>query len=221
MTGGGEATEARALGTVGDMGRRRSWVLAVVAVGGGLVLAGCSDDEADREGGAIKKAGDVSVFDVQVGDCLMPGDELGVEITDVHAVPCEEEHTHEVFALPEYPGSDVYPGEDKLRDFANAQCLEAFGDYTGADYLESKLFFSYLQPSIRSWNEGEDRRIVCVIVATGSTVTGSAKSATATSTTLADGEADGDQDSKAERAARSKAEAEARERARRAAGLNR
>ena len=197
--------------------RRLLLVLALAA----SVAAGCSDDGADRDGGTIKKAGDVSVFDVQVGDCLMPGDELGVEITDVHAVPCNDEHTHEVFALPEFPGSDVYPGEDKLRDFANAQCLESFGDYTGADYLDSKLFFSYLQPSIRSWNEGEDRRIVCVIVATGSTVKGSVKTATATSTTLANGEGEGDQGSKAERAAKAKAKAEARERARRAAGLNR
>ena len=73
------------------------------------------------------------------------------------------------------------------------------GNYTGSDYLDSKLFFSYLQPSIRSWNEGDDRNIVCVIVATGKPVTGSAVAPTATSTTIADGDAEGDQGSKAER----------------------
>ena len=155
---------------------RARWAMLVV---GALALAGCSDDKAGRKEGAINKAGDISVFDVQVGDCLMPGDELGAEITDVHAVPCADPHTHEVFALPEYDEDDVYPGEEKLRNFADAECIGAFNSYTGIEYLESDLFFSYLQPSIRSWNEGDDRRIVCVIVATGEPVEGSARKASA------------------------------------------
>jgi hypothetical protein len=196
---------------------RRLLLLAVLAVA--LVAAGCSKDKAGRKDGAITKAGKVSVFDVQVGDCLNPGKELGAEITDIKAVPCKDPHTHEVFALPQYPGKDdVYPGEDKLRTFANAQCLEAFGNYTGADYLDSKLFFSYLQPSIRSWQEGKDRRVVCVIVSTGKEITGSAKAPDATTTTAGSGQAK--QKSKAQRAAESKAKAEAREAARKKAGLN-
>lgn len=148
-------------------------------VAGALVLAGCSDSKAGRKEGAINKAGKISVFDVQIGDCLMPGDELGTEITDVHAVPCKDPHTHEVFALPEYDEDDVYPGDEKLRNFADAECISGFNSYTGTEYLESDLFFSYLQPSIRSWNEGDDRRIVCVIVATGDPVEGSARKASA------------------------------------------
>jgi hypothetical protein len=203
------------------MSARRLPLLALLLVA--LVAAGCSKDKAGRKDGAIDKAGDVSVFDVQVGDCLNPGSELGAEINKIKAVPCKDPHTHEVFALPDYPDkeSDVYPGEDKLRSFANAQCLEAFGNYTGTDYLDSKLFFSYLQPSIRSWQEGDDRRIVCVIVSTGKEVTGSAKSPDATTTTTT-GEAGGKsgQKSKAQRAAESRAKAAAREKAREKAGLN-
>src|SRR5213075_1863139 len=109
------------------MGRRVLFLLFV----GALVVAGCSKAKADRKEGAITKAGAISVFDVHVGDCLDPGDKLGGEISDIKAVPCSDAHTHEVFALPEYPGSgDVYPGDAKLADFANAQCLEAFGNYT-------------------------------------------------------------------------------------------
>ncbi|MCU1487656.1 MAG: hypothetical protein JWN67_4402 [Actinomycetia bacterium] len=203
------------------MSARRLPLLALLLVA--LVAAGCSKDKAGRKDGAIDKAGDVSVFDVQVGDCLNPGSELGAEINKIKAVPCKDAHTHEVFALPDYPDkeSDVYPGEEKLRGFANAQCLEAFGNYTGTDYLDSKLFFSYLQPSIRSWQEGDDRRIVCVIVSTGKEVTGSAKSPDATTTTTT-GEAGGKsgQKSKAQRAAESRAKAAAREKAREKAGLN-
>jgi hypothetical protein len=203
------------------MSARRLPLLALLLVA--LVAAGCSKDKAGRKDGAIDKAGNVSVFDVQVGDCLNPGSELGAEINSIKAVPCKDPHTHEVFALPDFPDkeSDVYPGEDKLRTFANAQCLEAFGNYTGSDYLDSKLFFSYLQPSIRSWQEGDDRRIVCVIVSTGKEVTGSAKSPDATTTTTT-GEAGGKsgQKSKAQRAAESRAKAAAREKAREKAGLN-
>jgi hypothetical protein len=203
------------------MGPRRRLLLAVLLVV--LGAAGCSKGKADRKDGAIAKAGKVSVFDVQVGDCLDPGAELGVAITDIKAVPCKDPHTHEVFALPEYPDkeSDVYPGEDKLKTFADAKCLDAFGNYTGTDYLDSKQFFSYLQPSIKSWQDGGDRRIVCVIVSTGKPVTGSARSATAT--TEVTGQAGGGkkgQKSKAQRAAESKAKAAAREKAREKAGLN-
>jgi hypothetical protein len=201
--------------------RRLSVVLLLVVA---FVAAGCSSDKAGRKDGAIDKAGDVSVFDVQVGDCLNPGSELGISIVNIKAVPCSDPHTHEVYALPDFPekDGDVYPGEEKIRTFANAQCLEAFGNYTGTDYLDSKLFFSYLQPSIKSWQEGDDRRIVCVIVSTGKEVTGSAKSPDATTTTEPSEEAKGgkDQGSRAERVARSKAKAAAREKAREKLGLN-
>lgn len=170
--------------------RPRSLAVLVAAA---LLAAACGRDGADRDRtGKVANAGKVSVFDLQVGDCLLPGDELGGEIADIEAVPCAQPHTHEVFALPDFKeGGDVYPGEDKLKAFANAQCLEAFGEYTGADYLESKHVFSYLQPSVKSWQNGKDRRIVCVIVATGKPVEGSARATgrkrRATSTTAADG----------------------------------
>ena len=154
------------------MGRRYGLLAGAALV---VVASACSSG-AHRTKGAITKAGDISVFDVSVGDCLSPGEKIGTEISNIKAVPCKDPHTHEVFGLPKYPGSsDVYPGDDKLKTFANAQCLQAFGTYTGTDYLDSKLFFSYLQPSIRSWNDGKDRTVVCVIVATGKPVTGSVR----------------------------------------------
>jgi hypothetical protein len=182
------------------------------------LLVACSDDKADREDGSIAKAGTISVFDVAVGDCLNPGEELGVEITDIDAVPCAEPHTHEVFALPEYDEDDVFPGEEKLRNFADARCMDSFSTYTGSEYLESNLYFSYLQPSIRSWNEGDDRRVVCVIVATGDPLTGSARRVP-----TADEPDEGDEDerSKQERQIESAVEGEAEERIRDGLGLDR
>ena len=86
-----------------------------------------------------------------------------------------------MFALADFPDDeDVYPGEAEIKSFADASCLEAFSSYTGTDYLDSDLFFSYLHPSLDSWNEGDDRQVVCVIVATGQEMTGSVRSTTTT-----------------------------------------
>lgn len=141
----------------------------------------CSDDDAGRgEDGRITEPGPVNVFDLEVGDCLNPDEGTEGEVTEIEAVPCSEPHTQEVFALPEYEApegqsDDLYPGEGEIRKFADAACLDAFERYTGADYLDSDLFFSYLHPSLDSWNEGDDRTVVCVIVATGEPTTGSVR----------------------------------------------
>ena len=34
-------------------------------------------------------------------------------------------------------------------------------------YLDSKLFYTYLLPSARSWNDGDDRKVVCIVTTTG------------------------------------------------------
>jgi len=148
------------------MRRRFPVVLALVAI-----AAACSgDDGAERgEGGEITEAGPVSVFELRIGDCLSLEDGLSGDLKDLSAVPCSEPHTQEVFALPEMEAEgDVYPGEDEIKSFADAACLEAFPEYTGQDYLDAEgLYFSYLHPSLDSWNEGDDRQIVCVIGGTG------------------------------------------------------
>ena len=148
-----------------------------------LVLAGaCSKDKAKREDGEITKAGPISVFDLRPGDCLMPDDKTVGDIENINAVPCAEVHTQEVFAVPEYPDDNgVYPGEAEILKFADASCLEAFNTYTGTDYLSSNLFFTYLHPSLDSWNDGDDRQVVCVIVSpTEDGMTGSVKGTTTT-----------------------------------------
>ena len=157
--------------------------VVVVLVAALAVLGGaCSKDKAEREGGEITKAGPISVFDLRPGDCLMPDDKTVGEVEKINAVPCAEQHTQEVFALPEYPDEGgVYPGEEEIKKFADASCLEAFGTYTGTDYLSSNLFFTYLHPSLDSWNSGDDRQVICVIVSpTEDGMTGSVRGTTTT-----------------------------------------
>ena len=111
-------------------------------------------------------------------------------------MPCDEPHRQEVFAIPEYPAEDgeAYPGEAEIQTYADAACLEKFEEYTGEDYLNSNLFFTYLHPSVDSWND-DDRTIVCVIVTPGgveATSTGSVRATTTTS--LRDSESSDDDD---------------------------
>jgi hypothetical protein len=161
---------------------RRSLIVLAVAL---LALGGaCSDDKAEREDGDIATSGPISVFDLRPGDCLFPDDKTVGEVENIQAVPCDEPHRQEVFAVPDYPAEegDAYPGEAEIQQQADALCLEAFAEYTGEDYLDSDLFFTYLHPSVDSWND-DDRQIVCVIVAPGdpdATMTGSVRATTTT-----------------------------------------
>jgi hypothetical protein len=155
---------------------RRPLIALPLAVA--LALAGaCSKDEAERDGRTITDGGSISVFQLRPGDCLDPGTEAAGEVDTIQAVPCDDPHTQEVFAVLDYPADegDAYPGEADIREFADASCLEAFGEYTGSDYADSTLYFSYLRPSADSWKNTDDRQVVCVIVAKDEQMTGSVR----------------------------------------------
>jgi len=117
--------------------------------------------------GQVTQAGDLSVFDLRVGDCFTPPKDVKAEIDSVHVVPCKSSHTQETFAIVPYDKSDTYPGDAALRNFADGACLSRYEDYVGVSYLDSKLFYTYLLPSARSWNDGNDRKVVCVVTTTG------------------------------------------------------
>lgn len=144
----------------------------------GLVLAvtpltaGCSffgDDD-----------GGTSVMDVAVGQCFLAPEEVAAQIDDLDEVDCGEPHDREAYATPTYDvgdsskDSDAFPGDETLAKFAQGACAEEFGPYVGVDYLDSELFFTYLTPSARSWQDG-DRTVLCFVVGTGQPLVGSIK----------------------------------------------
>jgi len=147
---------------------------ALVSVAALLVtlpaLAACSGgpEEAERADGAIVAPGALDVFGVRVGDCLDldASEATAAQITDLAAVPCAQAHRHEVFHVGEVTGFDVYPGPSELSSAADGICLGAFEDYVGVPYLDSDVQFTYLYPSLASWQDEEDREVVCILVAT-------------------------------------------------------
>ena len=128
-----------------------------------LVLAtACSGDKLTRdESGNVVKRGNSSIFELKVGDCTK--EELKAEATNIDLVPCTEPHTHEAYFSVDYVG-DAYPGSATLEVFAEQKCVGAFADYVGVELAQSDYFFTYLYPSVTTWQSENDRQVVCFVV---------------------------------------------------------
>lgn len=160
---------------INRMGRalRRVAVPALLAI---VVLAGCAGGpERDDETGELLAAADIGVFDLQVGDCLADFDDED-EVTTVHAVPCAEEHSAEIFAALEFPDGDEYPGDQAVKDFADDECPDRFEQFVGVPWEESEFSYGYLGPTATSW-DGGDREILCTVGHPHRPVTGTLENA--------------------------------------------
>jgi hypothetical protein len=140
-----------------------------------ILLAACGGGGLKRdESGVVVSGGTVSAFEVQVGDCSNA--ELKEETVDIAVVPCIEPHSHEAYFTAEHPDGP-YPGATALEVFAEQQCVGAFADYVGIEVAESRFYFTYLYPSVSTWNDKQDRQVVCFVVSRDELVTGSLKDA--------------------------------------------
>lgn len=148
-----------------DLGRPGRGAVAILAALVALPLLGaCSffgDDESDG----------VSVFSIEPEQCFEGPGDVKAQLSELTEVDCSEAHAHEAYAVIEYrpaegEAPDVYPGDDALTKFADGACAGAFGDYVGVDYLDSSLFYTFLLPSARSWDD-DDRSVVCFVTTAG------------------------------------------------------
>ena len=109
-----------------------------------LIVAGaCSGDDDDDDNGA----------DAQP----VP------EVEELPVVPCSRKHSHEIYATVAYAEKDVYPGVEEFEAFAEVECLKQFETFVGISAFDSTLSFSWLVPSLASWNDEEDRDVLCVL----------------------------------------------------------
>lgn len=104
----------------------------------------------------------VSVFKLTVGQCLVPPKKIQADLTSITVIPCSEPHTQQVFGLAKLPGGPSASYPQSLDAQANGECLDRFAGFVGVPYERSKLFFTYLLPSVGSWAAG-DRTVVCVL----------------------------------------------------------
>ena len=148
------------------VGRRTALAALVATLMPVLGLTACTSKD-DGSG--------TSVMNVKAGQCFLAPDKIEDQIKDVERVDCAKPHAQEAYATPTYDAAgDAFPGDDKIDKFAEGACAEQFGDYVGVDYLDSSLFFTYLAPSARSWQQ-DDRTVLCFVTSTGEPLVGSVK----------------------------------------------
>lgn len=165
--------------------RLRRALFGVLCLGLVAALGGCSWFGSNTKTPSVS----VSVFSIEPGQCFNVPPDVKDQLSSVSRVPCSTPHTEEAYATVTYapPGADSssaasasagggpYPGAQALTTFADGACAAQFGKYVGKTYLDSSLFFTYLLPSARSWQEDHDETVICFVTQAGGTRTGSAK----------------------------------------------
>lgn len=134
---------------------------------GGLVViaaiaAGCSGDDDPTK---PRNEAAVGLAD-PVERCLKIDDDVEAELTELPIIDCDQLHTHQIYAATlARTDDDVYPGFDKLETQARVDCFAAFEPFVGRSPIDSKLFYTWMVPTLDGWNDKElkDREILCIV----------------------------------------------------------
>ncbi len=132
-------------GRITDKGIAR---YAVLIAGLALALAACSP----------------TVLSLDVGTCFDDWDDITTqqEVTELPTVDCAEPHDNEVYSKFQM-NDGSFPGTDRATDIAIEECEASFEPYVGTPYLDSSLDFGWLIPTQESWDEANDREIICFL----------------------------------------------------------
>jgi hypothetical protein len=165
------------------MSRLVGGAIAAGAAGLGLVGAGvvkgiAGEDHSTRdEAGMIVEAGEVGAFRMRLGDCIAAIPPDGA-FDSVEAVPCTSPHAAEVYAAFTLLGDEdaAWPGAVSVNTDADEGCYSRFTQFVGLAYEQSTYGFFSITPTQPSWEELDDREILCMIAPMdGSLSTGSAE----------------------------------------------
>jgi len=104
---------------------------------------------------------DVSVFDLEIGDCFRAD---GDQVESVTVVDCERPHFYEAYDVVDHEAGpdEPYPGDEAILEYADTQCQVGFEAFVGLDYQSSVWFITSVTPSEETWPEG-DREIICTL----------------------------------------------------------
>lgn len=115
-----------------------------------------------------------SVLTLEVGDCFDDPDSF-TQVDSVDTVDCADPHDNEVYAVITHQASS-WPGSEAMQEAAFEECLDAFEPFVGIAYEVSRWDIAALWPTEESWNEADDREIICAVYdISGAKVTGSAR----------------------------------------------
>ncbi|MEX2563008.1 MAG: septum formation family protein [Nitriliruptoraceae bacterium] len=98
-----------------------------------------------------------------VGECFNDTPELlaGEGAANIDIIDCDEPRDNEVFYVAEFPGNEF--NLDAIQQFAADTCLDEFDAFVGEPYASSVLDFGILYPTAETWEQADDRQVVCVI----------------------------------------------------------
>lgn len=129
-------------------------------VGVGYTGLGGQDDTTRTEAGEIVAGGDLGAFRIRLGDCFQDSGLSAIETVD--AVPCSSPHMFEVFAAFNLSG-ESFPGTERIGQQADDGCYSRFEAFVGIEYEVSKYGLSSITPTAGSWQELDDREVLCLI----------------------------------------------------------
>jgi Septum formation/Domain of unknown function (DUF4190) len=130
---------------------------------------------ADRNAnGQITTGGNVSLSDLQPGDCVN-GVKENQQVTSLPAVPCSQAHEAEVYGVFELARTD-FPGQDEIDQRSEEGCGQRFTEYIGnSPNVTSETYDQFFfGPNAQTWAKG-DREVICMAVSHGGAKTGSIK----------------------------------------------
>jgi hypothetical protein len=145
-------------------------IIAGIAGAAGLGLVGvgysglAGQDETTRDtAGAVVEGGQLGALRIRVGDCL--GELEGSTFEAVDAVPCAQSHKYEAYAAFEIPSGSgsTFPGDENINTWAGDGCLERFAGFVGLEFEQSIYGIATIKPTQGSWDELDDREVLCAI----------------------------------------------------------
>jgi len=125
-----------------------------------FVISSCGGGAQRNSSGVVVKSGSNSVFSVKIGDCT--NSDLSGTAEKLNLVPCDKPHALEAYSIVASTAT-TYPGADALQIFAEQSCIDNFFGYVGVELSQSILYYTYVYPSVTSWNDKSDRSVVCFI----------------------------------------------------------
>ncbi|MEO7351400.1 MAG: hypothetical protein ABIW17_05840 [Marmoricola sp.] len=132
------------------------WLVVVLAA----LTANFAGTAGGGPSGAVEQRGDVSVFALEKGDCLISAIPEDVSTRTVEVGPCSGPHAAEVYA-----GFDLadgpYPGRDQVLRLAEGGCTKRFGESAGSTRDFSETDLSYLYPAPESWPT--EKGVLCIV----------------------------------------------------------
>lgn len=99
-----------------------------------------------------------SFYGLETGDCLPSLDQSEGALV---LVPCEQDHTIEVFEVLSIDDS-TYPGDEEMDSQALEHCFAEYETLYGITESVDDAPFDYLAPTEQSWADYSDRSIVCL-----------------------------------------------------------